>query len=87
MFYIAPDQSLMSVAIHAGVGGFHVGAPAHCSRRRIAPIRSISRQQYAVSPDAQRFLINTTDQAPPTPLTLILNWKPGRNVAPDGVPR
>ena len=38
---IAPDESLMSVPIQAGVGPFDVGAPAPLFKTRIAPIRSI----------------------------------------------
>ena len=34
-------------------------------------------RQYVVSPDGQRFLINTlTKEATTSPITLILNWKP-----------
>jgi hypothetical protein len=34
---------------------------------------------YVVSPDGQRFLINTVIEQPATaPITVILNWKPGR---------
>jgi hypothetical protein len=34
------------------------------------------RQQYVVSPDGQRFLINAaTDAIDPPSITLILNWK------------
>ena len=32
---------------------------------------------YAVTPDGQRFLINTpTDDATASPITVVLNWKP-----------
>jgi hypothetical protein len=35
------------------------------------------KQQYAVWPDGQRFLMNvTTEEQVATPITLILNWKP-----------
>lgn len=35
------------------------------------------KQQYAVSPDGKRFLINVPPQEPPPPIVVILNWKPG----------
>src|SRR2546427_12111188 len=39
------------------------------------PIPGVSKQQYAVSSDGQRFLVNlAADSAPP--VTLIYNWKP-----------
>jgi hypothetical protein len=35
------------------------------------------RPQYIVSPDGQRFLINTvTEDASTAPITVIQNWKP-----------
>jgi len=36
----------------------------------------LNRQQYVVSPDGQRFLMNAaTDAIDPPSITLILNWK------------
>ena len=34
------------------------------------------RQQYDVSPDGQRFLMNTITEEAASPITVILNWKP-----------
>jgi Tol biopolymer transport system component len=75
LFYIAPDDSLMAVAFDP-TGQSDVGVPTPLFRTSIAPIRTISRQQYVVSSDGQRFLIVTSD-APlaVTPVTLLLNWK------------
>lgn len=36
----------------------------------------IDGQEYVVSPDGQRFLVNTVVQETTPPITLILNWKP-----------
>jgi hypothetical protein len=36
-----------------------------------------NKQQYAVSSDGQRFLMNVaSENRPVTPITIILNWKP-----------
>jgi hypothetical protein len=36
-----------------------------------------NKQQYAVSSDGQRFLMNVvTEERPVTPITVILHWKP-----------
>ncbi len=77
IFYIAPDQSLMAVPIDTAAGASGVGTPKPLFKTSIAPIRTISRQQYVVAPDGKRFLIVTTDDTPVPPLTLILNWKGG----------
>lgn len=40
-------------------------------------IPGISRQQYAVTPDGQRFLIITEEEGSVAPITVILNWQAG----------
>jgi len=37
-------------------------------------VQSTFPQQYAVSPDGQRFLMNNIIEEP-TPITIVLNWK------------
>ena len=79
LFYIAPDNRLMAAPIrldssHQTVQvdvpvplfGTHVGVPV-----------SGSRQQYMVSPDGRRFLMNTLAEEPTSPITVILNWAGG----------
>jgi Tol biopolymer transport system component len=87
IFYIAPDKSLMGVTIKAGAGALDLAAPVPLFKTSIVPIRAISRQQYVVSRDGQRFLIATTEEAVPPPITLILNWNARRTLASDGLPR
>jgi hypothetical protein len=56
-----------------------IGTPAALFPVRIAggPLPGNNKQQYAVSSDGQRFLINlTADEGAASPITLILNWKP-----------
>jgi len=79
MFYIAPDERLMAVSVDPTAG---VGKPAALFTTHLAPIRSISRQQYVVASDGQRFLISSVDESTPSSITLILNWK-GHGSAPD----
>jgi Tol biopolymer transport system component len=86
IFYIAADQRLMVVAIDLAAGAPVVGTPAPLFTTHLAPIRSISRQQYVVALDGQRFLMSS-EQSPNSPITLILNWKGDRKVAPNGAPR
>lgn len=38
-------------------------------------LQSNYRQQYMVSPDGQRFLMNTVVEEPTFPITILLNWK------------
>lgn len=42
-------------------------------------VPGISRQQYAVRADGQRFLIVTKEEGSVAPITVILNWQAGGN--------
>jgi Tol biopolymer transport system component len=75
-YYIAADETLMAVAIDPTAAPPSVGTPARLFETNISPIRSISRQQYVVSRDGQRFLILTDQEGPVPPVTLLFNWKP-----------
>ena len=76
LFYLAADESLMAVSLDLAAGTPAVGVPAPLFKARMSAFRSISRQQYVVSPDGQRFLIATSDEIVIAPITLLLNWKP-----------
>ena len=75
LFYIATDETLVAVSVDLTAKPV-IGTPVTLFRTNVAPIRSISRQQYVVSPDGQRFLILTQEEGPLPPITVILNWKP-----------
>src|SRR2546428_257413 len=56
--------------------GLADGAPVPVFATRVGVPVGIGRQQYDVSADGQRFLINNlSDDATTTPITLLLNWK------------
>ena len=77
----------MAVGIDLAAGAAGVGTPKPLFMTRLAPIRSISRQQYVVAPDGQRFLISSVEEPQMSPITLILNWKDARNGAPNDASR
>ena len=81
LFYVALDGRLMAVPFHLASDGQTVepGNPVPLFATRIpgGALQPALRQQYIVSPDGQRFLINSlTEDATSSPITLILNWKP-----------
>jgi serine/threonine protein kinase/Tol biopolymer transport system component len=77
LYYIAPDQKLMAVAIR-GDATLEVGQPTVLFQTRIfesGGFVETDKQQYDVTPDGQRFLINTpVEGATSPPLTVVLNW-------------
>jgi len=72
--YLAPDGALMAVDVNGRGTAFQVGAVKPLFRARIAP----TRYEWAVTPDGQRFLINTPpEQTESPPITVVLNWAAG----------
>jgi hypothetical protein len=81
IFYIGLDGKLMAAPIQLDSErqSVDVGTVAALFPTRIVggALPGQRRHQYEVSADGQRFLINTAvDESAPSPITLILNWKP-----------
>jgi Tol biopolymer transport system component len=76
LFYVAADQRLTSVRVTLGADGkIALGTPVPLFRAEFDS-SALTRQQYVVSRDGQRFLFNAaTDVVEPPSITLILNWK------------
>jgi len=75
IFYLAPDNRLMAVAVSGKGASFEVGTVKALFQTRAVPG---SRYSYDVSPDGQRFLINTApEQGASAPITVVLNWSTG----------
>ena len=53
-----------------------IGSPTPLFTTRIGgAVQAVIRQQYLVSRDGQRFLMNTVPEQQTYPITLVLNWK------------
>jgi dipeptidyl aminopeptidase/acylaminoacyl peptidase len=81
LFYISLDGTLTAVPIRLDSERHtvDVGTPAGLFATHVGgAVQSVvfERQQYMVSPDGQRFLMNTVEEMTTTPITLILDWKP-----------
>jgi Tol biopolymer transport system component len=86
LYYIAPDSQLMAVPFAVNGAMPELGAPTPLFQTRIwgGGTTPNQGQQYDVAPDG-RFLINvTTEDAPTSPITLLLNWKPPAQPGPKG---
>jgi serine/threonine protein kinase/Tol biopolymer transport system component len=81
LFYIAADSKLMSVAVETTTDShtLKAGTPVELFATHLVEVPpSAQRQQYAVSPDGQRFLMNVPiESADISPITVVLNWNPG----------
>ena len=79
IFYIAADNTLISVPIKLSTAGGSVepSAPVSLFRTRVfSNVVLGGKQQYAVSHDGQRFLMLSAEDAAVAPITVLLNWKP-----------
>jgi WD40-like Beta Propeller Repeat len=76
LYYVGLDQRLMAVTLTAD-SEFKAGAPAPLFQLRMIPFPPTQlRQQYAVTANGQRFLVNTLVEPPvPAPITIVLNWE------------
>lgn len=75
------DSKLMAAPMKVSADGrlLEIGTAAVLFPVRIAggPQLSPYKQQYAVSSDGQRFLVNlAVDEGAASPITVIYNWKP-----------
>jgi Tol biopolymer transport system component len=71
LYYLAPDNKLMAAAVNGEGSAFEVGAVRSLfDTRPGGPPRFV----YDVSPDGQRFLVNTLVEEAAAPITLVVNW-------------
>jgi len=81
LFYIAFDNQLMAVPIQfaSTEQTINAGTPIPLFTTRVGgAVSSPNKQQYDVSLDGQRFLMNTIIDEAAAPITVILNWQAKR---------
>jgi serine/threonine protein kinase len=76
LYYLSPEGALMSVEIRLEPT-FNAGVPTQLFQTNVVPQGLIGsdRNQYAVSADGQRFLVNSSpSQAVFSPINVLFNW-------------
>ena len=76
LFYLAPDRNLMAVPVKMGAT-VDASAPIRLFETAMSSIAipAYTRNQYIVTADGQRFLINQpAEGASPSPITVVINW-------------
>ena len=76
LFYLAPDGNMVAATItHADIG-FETKPPHALFDTGIRASFVDRRNQYVVSRDGQRFLVNVSiEDANSAPITVVLNWQ------------
>ena len=76
LFYLAPDGRLRAAAITRADTGFETGSPQPLFDTGIRASFVDRRNQYAVTRDGQRFLVNVSaEDENSAPITVVLNWQ------------
>ena len=70
LYYLTPDGTLMSVAVHSGEE-FAAASPKPLFRARISSDIITYRNHYTVTADGHRFLIDEVDD--PEPINVVVN--------------
>jgi Tol biopolymer transport system component len=77
LFYIGLDARLMAVPIQIRNQTLETGDPVPLFSTHIGgALQARFRQQYMVSDDGQRFLMNNIEEEPISTMKLIVNWVP-----------
>jgi eukaryotic-like serine/threonine-protein kinase len=71
LFYVAPGDQFVSVAVETKGNSFSPGETHPLFREPL----SLAAFPYDVSPDGQRFLVNSSGDIGTSPFTLVMNWQ------------
>jgi DNA-binding winged helix-turn-helix (wHTH) protein/Tol biopolymer transport system component len=72
LYYLAPDGTLMAVAVSTNGESFDGGRPLPLFRAHIPADIITFRNHYAASRDGQRFLVDAADDN--EPINVVVNW-------------
>ena len=73
LFYVAPDQTLMAVTVETN-DELKMSAPSPLFKLQIKDGAPRSDWAYAPARNGQRFLVNVSPEAAPSPISVLLNW-------------
>jgi hypothetical protein len=74
LFYVSPKHKLMSVRLRPG-SRFEAGVPTELFEMPVPDLVAAFPNNYVVSADGQRFLVNTVvPDAPSSPISVVINW-------------
>lgn len=78
LFFLGGDRKVTAVEVNIDAPGFVHGAPKALFGTRISKGEERPGNQYVVTSDGQRFLVNTVaEEGAYTPINVVLNWTAG----------
>ncbi len=79
LFYLAPDGTLMAAAVRRSADDIEFAPPAALFNTRVTTGHLDRRNQYLVSRDGQRVLVNLSEEDEnAAPITVVVNWDANR---------
>jgi len=75
LFYLGPEQTLMSVGVDGGGGSFQAATPTALFRAGFPQLIPAYWSNYSPTADGQRFLVSElVTQTASAPINVVLNW-------------
>lgn len=74
LYYLSPDQKLMSVPVTRAGDDLSFGKPVSLFQAPFQVSGNNVGRPYDVSPDGQKFVANSVVETAPQPLTIVSNW-------------
>lgn len=78
LFYLSLDGEFVAVPVTFSADGqtIETRTGTMLFQARVGAVQDIGLAHYTVSPDGQRFLVDTVVEEASAPITVILNWRP-----------
>ena len=77
LFYVGEGQKLIVVTVDASSPTFRASTRRELFQMH-SPVNIWTRNEYAATPDGQRFLVNTlVESSASSPITVVINWSAG----------
>lgn len=78
LFYLALDRQLVAVPVDPSPSGTTLNprTPVPLFLANVGGLQDIPLNLYLVSPDSQRFLLDTIVEEAASPIVVVVNWKP-----------
>jgi hypothetical protein len=74
LYYLSPDEKLMSVSVTRDGDNLSFGKPAPLFQAPFQVNGNNVGRPYDVTPDGQKFVANSVVETAPQPLTIVSNW-------------
>lgn len=76
LYFLAPDGTMMAAPVQGKGSMLEIATPVPLFATRLLGSEASFKSQYMVSRDGRFLMLQPTGDAGPSPITVLLNWKP-----------